>query len=125
MCSLRHPQYRWDDRRIQPHPDHSAGGNLEREIEDASPSSNTPKFETTPTYGATRSNTTPNTCGTAPTNSTMKQKYQGIPKPMFPTQETVTSAEAALSQGEHQGPYPTMVQRIADLLRKPQELMNW
>ena len=29
----------------------------------------------------------------------------------------------ALSHGEHQGPYPTKVQRIADLLRKPQELM--
>ena len=42
---------------------------------------------------------------------------------MFPTQEIVTLAETALSQGEHQGPYPTMVQRIADLLRKPQELM--
>ena len=43
---------------------------------------------------------------------------------MLPTQETATSAETALSQGEHQGPYPTMVQRIADLLRKPQELMK-
>ena len=43
---------------------------------------------------------------------------------MFPTQETAKSAETALSQGEHQGPYPTMAQRIADLLRKPQELMK-
>ena len=43
---------------------------------------------------------------------------------MFPTQETTTSAETALSQGEHQGPCPTMVQRIADLLRKPQELIK-
>ena len=42
---------------------------------------------------------------------------------MFPTQETATSADTALSQGEHQRPYPTMVQRIADLLRKPRELM--
>ena len=42
---------------------------------------------------------------------------------MFSTQETTTSADTALSQGAHQGPYPTMVQRIADLLRKPQELM--
>ena len=42
---------------------------------------------------------------------------------MFPTQETATSADTTLSQGEHQGPYPTMVQRIADLLRKPHELM--
>ena len=42
---------------------------------------------------------------------------------MFPTQETATSADTPLSQGEHQGPYTTMVQRVADLLRKPQELM--
>ena len=41
---------------------------------------------------------------------------------MFPTQETAASADTALSQGEHQGPYPTMVQRIADLLRQPREL---
>ena len=40
---------------------------------------------------------------------------------MFPTQET--STDTALSQSEHQDPYPTMVQRIADLLRKSQELM--
>ena len=43
---------------------------------------------------------------------------------MFPTQETATSAETALSQGGHQGPYPIMIQRITDLLRKPQELMK-
>ena len=43
---------------------------------------------------------------------------------MFPTQETATSTETALSQNEHQGPYPIMVQRIADLLRKLQELMK-
>ena len=42
---------------------------------------------------------------------------------MFPTQETATSADTVLSQGEHQDPYPAMVQRIADLPRKPQELM--
>ena len=74
MCSLRHPQYRWDDRRIQPRPDHSAGGNSERETEDASPSSNTPIVETTPTYGATRSDTTPNTCGTAPMDSNKEKE---------------------------------------------------
>ena len=43
---------------------------------------------------------------------------------MFPTQETATSAETALSQGEHQVQCPTIVQRIADLLRKPQEHMK-
>ena len=43
---------------------------------------------------------------------------------MFPTQATATSADPALSQGEHRGPYPTMVQRIVGLLRKPQELMK-
>ena len=42
---------------------------------------------------------------------------------MFLTQETPTSAETALSQGEHQGPYPTMVQQMWDLRRNPQELM--
>ena len=59
-----------------------------------------------------------------PRTRTRKQKDQGTPEPMFPTQETATSTETALSQGEHQGPCPTMVQRIADLLRKPQELMK-
>ena len=43
---------------------------------------------------------------------------------MFPTQETATSAETALSQGKYQGPYPTRIQRIADLLRKPREFMK-
>ena len=59
-----------------------------------------------------------------PRTPTRKRKDQGIREPMLPTQETATSAETALSQGEHQGPYPTMVQRIADLLHKPQELMK-
>ena len=44
---------------------------------------------------------------------------------MFPTQATATSVDTALSQGEHRGSYPTMVQRMAGLLRKPQELINW
>ena len=43
---------------------------------------------------------------------------------MLPTQETAMSAETALSQGEHQGPHPTMVRRIVNLLRKPQQLMK-
>ena len=40
------------------------------------------------------------------------------------TQVTATSADTALSQGKHRGPYPTMLQRIPGLLRKPQELMK-
>ena len=59
-----------------------------------------------------------------PWTRTRKQKDQGQPDPLFPTQGTATSAEAARSQDEHQGPYPTMVQRIASLLHKPQELMK-
>ena len=55
---------------------------------------------------------------------TRKQRDQGIPESMFPTQETARLAQTALSQGEHQGPYPTTVQLIADLLHKPQELMK-
>ena len=43
---------------------------------------------------------------------------------MFSTQVTATSADTTLSQGEHRGPYPTMPQRIAGLLRIPQELMK-
>ena len=74
MCCLQHPQYKWDDRRIQPRPDESAGGYLEGETEDASPSSNTPKVETIPTYGATRSDANPNTCGTTSTDSNEKTK---------------------------------------------------
>ena len=53
-----------------------------------------------------------------------KQRDPGTPEPMFPTQETARSAEKALRQGEHQGPYPATVQRIPDLLHKPQELMK-
>ena len=124
MCSPRHPQYRWDDRRIQLRPDHGAGGNSERETEDASPPSNTPRVETTPIYGATRSDATPTPVAPPPRTRKRKQKDQGTPEPMFPTQETATSAETALSQGEHQGPYPTMVKQIADLIRKPQKLMK-
>ena len=60
-----------------------------------------------------------------PRTRTRKQRGQGTLEPLFLTQETVTSAETALSQGEHQGPYPTMVERIVDLLCKPQELMKW
>ena len=59
-----------------------------------------------------------------PRTRTRKQKDHGTTDPMLPTQETTTSVETALSQGEHRGPYPTMVQRIAGLLRKPQELMK-
>ena len=59
-----------------------------------------------------------------PRTRTRKQNDPGTPEPMFPTQETATSAETALSQGEHQGRYSIVVQRIADLLRKPQELMK-
>ena len=59
-----------------------------------------------------------------PRTRTRKQKDQDTPDAMFPTQLTATSADADLSQGEHRGPYPTMVQRIASLRRKPQELMK-
>ena len=42
---------------------------------------------------------------------------------MFPAQETATSsAETALSQGKYRDPSSTMVQRIAGLLPKTQEL---
>ena len=55
---------------------------------------------------------------------TRKHKDQDAPNPMFPTQVAITSADKAFSQGEHQGLYPTMLQRTAGLLRKPQELMK-
>ena len=46
-----------------------AGGNSEGETENASPFSNTPRVETTPTHGATRRGATPNnTCDIASTN---------------------------------------------------------
>ena len=60
----------------------------------------------------------------APRTRTRKQRDPGIPEPMFPIQKTARSAETALSQGEHQGPYPTTAQRIANLLHKSQELMK-
>ena len=59
-----------------------------------------------------------------PRTQTRKQRDPGTSEPMLPTQETARSAEIALSQGEHQGPYPTTVQRIADLLHKPQGFMK-
>ena len=58
-----------------------------------------------------------------PRTRTRKRRDQDTLEPMPPTQETATPTDTALSQGEHQGPYPTMVQWIADLFRKPQELM--
>ena len=60
-----------------------------------------------------------------PRTRTRKRRDQDTSEPMPPTQETATPADTALSQGEHQGPYPTMVQWIADLFRKPQELVAW
>ena len=57
-----------------------------------------------------------------PRTRTRKQRDSGTSEPMVPTQETARSAETALSQGEHQGPHPTTVRGIADLLHKPQEL---
>ena len=59
-----------------------------------------------------------------PWTRTGERMDQGTLVPMFSTQETATSAETALSQDEHQSPYPTMARRIADLLRKPQEIMK-
>ena len=59
-----------------------------------------------------------------PRTRTRRQKDQNTPDTMFPTQDTDTSADTAPSQGEHRGPYPTMVQRVAGLLRRPQQLMK-
>ena len=59
-----------------------------------------------------------------PRTRTRRQKNQDTPDPMFPTQVIATSADTALGQGEHRGPYPTMMQRITDLLCKLQELMD-
>ena len=59
-----------------------------------------------------------------PRTRTRKQRDPGTPESMFPPQKTARSAESALSQGEHQGPYPATVQRIADLPHNPQELMK-
>ena len=124
MYCLRHPQYGWDARRIQPRPNHSAGGNSEGETENTSPSSNTPRDEITPTYCATRSNANPNTCGTTSTDSNEKAKGPGHTGTYVPHSRDRQSAETALSQREHQDPHPTTVQRITDLLRKSQELMK-
>ena len=51
-----------------------------------------------------------------------KQKDQGTLDPMFPTRVIATSVDTTLSQGDHRGSYPTMLQRTADLLRELQEL---
>ena len=58
-------------------PGYTGGGSSEREIEDASPPSNTPRTETIPTYGATRRDTSLNTCGTTSTGSNEKAKGPG------------------------------------------------
>ena len=85
MCCLRHLQYRWDNRRIQPRPDHSAGGNSEGETEEASPSSNTPRVETASTNGAIRSDANPNTCDTTTMDPNEKIKGPGHIGTMSPT----------------------------------------
>ena len=43
-----------------------------------------------PTYGATRNNANPNTCGTTPTDSKREKKGPGHTRTMFPTQETAS-----------------------------------
>ena len=48
---------------------------------------------------------------------TRKQKDQDTLDPIFPTQVNATSADTALTQGEHRGLYPTMLQLITGLLR--------
>ena len=118
MCCLRHPQYRSNDRRIQPRPNHSVDGNSEGETEGTSPSSKTPRDEITPTYGATKNSANPNTCGIISTDSNEKTKGPGHTGTYVPHSRDRQPAETALSQGEHQGPHPTTVQRITDLLRK-------
>ena len=75
-----------------------------------------------PTYGATRNNANPNTCGTTSTDSKRETKGPGHTRTYVPHSRDRQPAETALSQGEHQGPHPTTVQRITDLLRKSQEL---
>ena len=102
----------------------ASGGNSEGETEDISPSSNTPKDEKTPTYGATRNSVNPNTCGTTSTDSNEETKKPGHTGTYVPHSRDRQPAETALSQGEHQRPHPTPVQRITDLLRKSQELMK-
>ena len=101
MCRLQHPQYGWDDRRIQPRPNHSVGGNLEGETENTLPSSNTPRDELTPTYGATRSNVNVNTCGTTSTDSNEETKGPENTGTYVPHSRDHQLAKTALSQGEH------------------------
>ena len=99
MLSLRHPQHRWDDTRnhntggtpkpdngVQRHPDYSAGGNSQGETENASPFSDTPRIETTPTHGASRGDATlTNTCVTASTDSNEETKGPGHTRHDGPT----------------------------------------
>ena len=101
MCCLRHPQYGWDDRRNQPRPNRSAGGNSERETEDTSPSSNTPRDEITPTYGATRYNANPNTCSPTSTDLNEQTKGPGHTGTYVSHSRDRQPAETALIQGEH------------------------
>ena len=115
------------DNGIQPRPDHSAGGNSEEKQRmlqsDHSPTllESRPPTPMSPPEGMP---SPPPPVAPPPRTRTRKQKDQNTPNPIFPTQATATSADTSLSQSEHRGPYPTMVQRIAGLLRKPQELMS-
>ena len=59
-----------------------------------------------------------------PRTRTRRQNGYNTPELMFPNQVTTTSQDTALSQGEHRGLYPTMMQRIAGPLRKPQGFMK-
>ena len=58
-------------------PGYTGGGSSERETEDASPLSSTPKAEATPTCGTTRKDTTLNTCGAYPMESNERAKGSG------------------------------------------------
>ena len=124
MCCLRHPQNRWYDRRIQPRPNHSAGGNSERETEDTPPPSYTRETRKSHLRCHQEQCQPQHVRHHLHGLKTRKTKGSGHTGTYVPHSRDGQPAETALSQGEHQDPHQTTVQRITDLPRKSQELMT-
>ena len=105
--------------------DHSAGGNSEAEKQNISPSSNTPRVETTLTYGATRRYTIlTNTCGTASTDSNEQTEGPGHTRPYVPHPRDLHVSRDSFYSGQTPRPIPNHGTTDRGLLRKPQELMK-
>ena len=84
MCCLRHPQYRWDDRQIQPRPYLSVGGNSEGKQRMLHNPSTLQKSRQSPPTAPPGAMPTPTRAAPPPRTRTRKQMDQGTPEPCSP-----------------------------------------